>query len=267
MNTSTTRLSFTSLSILLMSVQLTGCFVAVEGGGYDDDYKYSHSNEVDYSSDRSVEVSEETFEESLEESYEETFEETVEETVVETTTTTTTSSPDLPVESHPVPPPTLHLEERFESPRLGGVDQVSVSRLGQWAIEWTEGSACDGLRNTASLLIQSDLDLGLQYEVEGDQHARLDGVCGQDLNPVRLVTSLSEVRNAQRITFFARSAETASGAWLMIEWGDNIMMDEELLDVWAEYTIDLTQVDRPDDVLFTLTALTPGVLIDHITVD
>jgi hypothetical protein len=265
MKASTLRFSLTPLAILFMSAQLTGCFVAVEGGGYDDDYEYSHSDGVDYSSDRSVEVSEESYEETFEESYEETFEETIEETVVETTTTT--SSPDLPVESTPVSPAIVHLEERFESPRLGGVDQVSVSRLGQWAIEWTEGSACERLRDTASILIQSEVDLGRQYEVEGDQHARLDGVCGQDLNPVRLVTSLSEVRDAERITFFARSASTAPGAWLMIEWGDQIMMDEELLDVWAEYTIDLTQVDRPDDVLFTLTALTPGVLIDHIIVD
>ena len=53
----------------------------------------------------------------------------------------------------------------------------------------------------------------------------------------------------------------------MIEWNDELVMNEPLLNVWAEYTIDLTQVEISTDAILTITALSPGVLIDHIRVE
>ena len=95
----------------------------------------------------------------------------------------------------------------------------------------------------------------------------MDGHCGQDLNPARLVTSIADVQSAQTLTFYARIAETAPYAELMVEWNDTVVMNEPLLDVWAEYIIDLTQVESTSDALLSITALNPGVLIDHIRVD
>ena len=269
MNTLSKKSYLTCLALVLSVSNLTGCFVAVDGSGYEDDYYYdddlSYHDSLDERYDEQIaSSSEESVEESVEESFEESFEETVEETV-ETVETTTTG----PVDSRPVPPRErlLHLEERFENPSLGGVNQVPVNQLSQWIIEWSPESRCVGLTGSASLLIQSEIDLGNQFEVEGFQHARLDGMCGHDASPVQMVTSLSDVSQARHITFFARAAETVASAELMVIWGDTIVMDEPLLDVWAEYTIDLTQVDRPHDVLLTISAMTSGVLIDHIRVD
>ena len=255
----------TNFTLLLLCSVLTGCFVSVNEDGYDDEYY-----EDDYYEGELIE--EEFFEEEFFE------EEVIEEEVIEeesTTTTTTTSEDLIPVadepliESHTVEPVEPHLifEETFESPELLGIDRVAVSSIGQWAIEWTPGSRCEHLNGTGSIEIQSEADVGDQFEVEGVQHARLDGRCGQDLNPARILTSIAEVNDAQTLVFYARVAETAPYAELMIEWNDQVVMNEPLLDVWAEYIIDLTQVQNADDAILSITALNPGVLIDHIRVE
>ena len=262
-----------TLSLLLaLSAHLTGCFVALDDGYDDGYYEDSYYEDVyyeddyyeDYHSD-DVTVSEHV---EVEERFEEEVEE-IEETTTTTTSTTSTTAPpaDTIVESQPVEPqPTIYLDERFERPELSGVGHISIGTLTQWMIDWTPGSRCDAIPGTASIEIQSEVDLGDQYEVEGLQHARLDADCSDEINPVRLTTSLAEVQRATTLTFFARSAESAPDAELMIEWGDDIVMNEPLLNGWAEYTIDLTQTRRPADTLLTITALTPGVLIDHIQV-
>ena len=262
------------LAIILLSSQLTGCFVSVsDDGGYEDDLYYDDSiSESSYSEDLYVEDSqeEEIFEENIFE--EEMTEEITEET---TTTTTTTDNPDageadlvdsINVQA-PTPTPVYLFEETFESPALSGIDRVAVSTLNQWAIEWTPGSRCENLVGTGTVEIQTEVDIGDQFEVEGAQHARLDGRCGQDLNPARLVTSIADVQDAHTLTFYARVAETAPHAELMVEWNDTLMMNEPLLDVWAEYIIDLTQVESTPDVLLSITALNPGVLIDHVRIE
>ena len=270
----------TLAALLLVSANLTGCFVALDDGYddgyyedgyfedvyYEDDY-YEDSYRDDVSVDERVEerVEEEVIEEEVIE------EEVIEEEVIEETTTTTTTNTAPPaesiVDSQPINQrPAHYLEERFEQPELAGVGHISVSTLSQWMIEWTPGSRCEGIAGTARLEIQSEIDLGDQYEVEGLQHARLDADCGTDLDPVRLTTSLADVRHATQLTFYARSAESAPDAELMIEWGDEVVMNEPLLNGWAEYTIDLTRTQRPNDALLTITALTSGVLIDHIQV-
>ena len=271
-----TKPTLMMICLLVCSTQLTGCFVSVHDDPYhEDDY---HTSFEDSSS----------FEDHFEsnEEYVEVFEEeiTEEETTEETTTTTTTTTHDnmgsAPeagtvsdssphVDSRPVEAqePEMIFEETFESPELSGIDRVAVNRLSQWAIEWTPGSRCEHLNGTGSIEIQSEADIGDQFEVEGIQHARLDGRCGQDLNPSRLVTSIAEVQDARTLTFYARVAETAPYADLMIEWNDQVVMNEPLLDVWAEYIIDLTQVHVSDDAILSVTALHPGVLIDHIRVE
>ena len=257
--------SVTNVILLSLCSTLTGCFVSVNEDGYDDDYY-----DDDYYEGELIE--EEVFEEEVFE--EEVFEEEVFEEV--STTTTTTTSEDLTpvadeplIESHTVEPVESNLifEETFESPELLSIDRVAVSSMGQWAIEWTPGSRCEHLNGTGSIEIQSETDVGDQFEVEGVQHARLDGRCGQDLNPARILTSIAEVNDAQTLVFYARVAETAPYAELMIEWNDQVVMNEPLLDVWAEYIIDLKQVQNADDAILSITALNPGVLIDHIRVE
>ena len=258
------------LAIILLSSQLAGCFVSVsDDGGYEDDLYYDDSiSESSYSEDLYVEDSQEEdiFEEEI-------FEEEITEETTSTTTTTdnpTADEADL-VDSINVQAPTPRsvyiFEETFESPALSGIDRVAVSTLSQWAIEWTPGSRCENLTGTGTVEIQSEVDTGDQFEVEGVQHARLDGRCGQDLNPARLVTSIADVQDAHTLTFYARVAETAPHAELMVEWNDTVMMNEPLLDVWAEYIIDLTQVESTPDALLSITALNPGVLIDHVRID
>ena len=264
--------SLRTLFLLLgFSVHLTGCFVALDDsyddGYYEDEYYEDVYYEDDYYDDRyseDVTVSEHV---EVEERVEEEIEE-VEETTTTTTTTTTTAPPaESIVESQPVnPQPVIYLEERFETPELSGVGHIAVSALNQWMIDWTPGSRCENIRGTASVEIQSEIDLGDQFEVEGLQHARLDADCSDEINPIRLTTSLAEVQRATKLTFFARSAESTPDAELMVEWNDEVVMNEPLLNGWAEYTIDLTQTQRPVDALLTITALTPGVLIDHIQV-
>ena len=260
------------LALILLSSQLTGCFVSVsdDSSGYEDDFYYDDvSSEDSYIEDLYVEDNlseEELFEEEI-------FEEEITEESITTTTTTTTDhhgaeEADL-VESVPVqaPAPLYIFEETFESPALSGIDRVAVSTLTQWAIEWTPGSRCENLVGTGTVEIQSETDIGDQFEVEGTQHARLDGRCGQDLNPVRIVTSIADIQTAQTLTFYARVAETAPYAELMVEWNDTVVMNEPLLEVWAEYIINLTQVESTLDALLSITALNPGVLIDHIRID
>ena len=273
LHTASARFSLRTLfAILAVSAHLTGCFVAVEDRGYDDDYYYEDGYyEDDYYHDVSAEshVSESFEEERFEEEHFE--EEIIEET--QTTTTTTVSEEVAPpaesiVESHPVEPlPVRLFEERFENPELTSVGHISIGQLSQWMIDWTPGSRCSGIPSSATIAIQSDIDLGDQLEVEGLQHARLDGKCGDQIAPTRLTTSLADVASATTLTFYARSAESAPDAELMVEWGDDVVMNEALLNGWAEYTINLTQTQRPSDALLTITALTPGVIIDHIRVD
>ena len=260
------------LSLLALSSQLTGCFVSVPGD--DQYYDYEESDSYDeYSSYDHSHESEEIIEEEF-------FEETIEESTTTTTTTTTQdnlgSAPTVSEESEAPrvenrtvspPEPSFIFEETFESPELAGIDRVSVSRMSLWAIEWSPGSRCEHLNGTGSIEIQSEVDVGDQFEVEGLQHARLDGRCGQDLNPARILTSIADVEDAQTLTFYARVAETVPAADLMIEWNDELVMNEPLLNVWAEYTIDLTQVEISTDAILTITALSPGVLIDHIRVE
>jgi hypothetical protein len=265
-NGTSTRFSsrLSLLALIVLSSQLTGCFVSVSDSGQEDDYYYDdRSSQSSYSEDR---YAEESFEEEIFE--EEIFEETT------TTTTTTTNGDHLAdegslVESNPVQPlaPIYIFEETFESLELSGIDRVAVSTLNQWAIEWTPGSRCENLSGTGSVEVQSEADIGDQFEVEGVQHVRLDGRCGQDLNPARLVTSIADVQDAQTLTFYARVAETAPYAELMVEWNDVVVMNEPLLDVWAEYIIDLNQVESAQDALLSITALNPGVLIDHVRVE
>ncbi len=258
------------ICLLALSTQLTGCFVSVSEDGYDDGYYYEDDYVYDdYSSEETLEedvYEEEIFEEEIFE--EEIFEEEVIEETTTTTTTTTEEEGSL-VESTPVAPSRaeLLLEEDFESPALSGIDRVAVNALGQWAIDWTPGSRCENLSGTGSIEIQSEVDVGDQFEVEGIQHARLDGRCGQDLNPSRLMTSIADVSEAKTLIFYARVAETAPYAELMIEWNDEIVMNEALLDVWAEYTIDLTQTHPSSSAILTISALNPGVLIDHIRIE
>lgn len=265
-NSISTRFSsrLSLLALIVLSSQLTGCFVSVSDSGQEDDYYYDdRSSQSSYSEDR---YAEESFEEEIFE------EEIIEETT--TTTTTTTNGDHIAdegslVESNPVQPsaPMYIFEETFESPELSGIDRVSVSTLNQWAIEWTPGSRCENLNGTGSVEVQSGADIGDQFEVEGVQHVRLDGRCGQDLNPARLVTSIADVQDAQILTFYARVAETAPYAELMVEWNDVVVMNEPLLDVWAEYIIDLNQVESAQDALLSITALNPGILIDHVRVE
>ena len=262
------------IALLAVSAHLTGCFVSVDDGGYEDDYYYE---DIYYGDDYYDDVSSEShIEERVEEELiDESFEESFEEEVVEesTTTTTTTSSEVAPpatsvVESHPVEPRHVILfEENFERPELAGVGHISIGQLNQWMIDWTPGSRCSGIPSSATLEIQSEVDLGDQFEVEGLQHARLDSACGDEIAPTRITTSIADVETATRLTFYARSAESAPHAALMVEWEDEIVMNEDLLNGWAEYTIDLTQTRRPLDALLTITALTPGVIIDHIRVE
>ena len=266
MNTLTNRYA-SFLCLLALSAQLTGCFVAVPNddsrGGhyYEDDFIYEDHHSDDLLIDESFE---ENFEETIEE---ETFEETItEETTVEETVADEDSSI---VDSALVPPPAPQLifEETFETPRLNGIDRVSMNMMNQWAIDWAPGSRCERLSGTATIEIQSEVDVGDQFEVEGEQHVRLDGRCGQDLNPSRVTTSIDDVSSATTLTFYARVAETAPHAELMIEWNDEIVMNEALLDVWAEYTIDLQQLENSESAILTFTALNPGVLIDHVRVE
>jgi hypothetical protein len=247
------------LSLLAISAQLTGCFVAVpndrsdDGSYYEEDYVYSDERSEEF-------YSEETFEEEI---IEETIEEeiTVEEEI--------SSEGDSIVASTPVPTPSIEIifEETFESPNLDGIDRLAMNTIGQWAIDWTPGSRCERFSGTASIELQSDVDVGSQFEVEGNQHARLDGRCGQDLNPSRITTSIADVQGARTLSFYARVAETAPHAELMVEWNDEIVMNEPLLDVWAEYVIDLEQLGASSSALLSMTALNPGVLIDHIRVE
>jgi hypothetical protein len=265
-----TKPTLTMLCLLLCSTQLTGCFVSISDDPHYDD-AYHSSSEQSSSIEDSYEYDEELIE---------VFEEEV---IEETTTTTTTtydnvgSAPEAGnieegsphVDSRPIvdQEPIMIFEETFETPELTGIDRVAVNRLGQWAIEWTPGSRCEHLVGTGSIEIQAEVDIGHQFEVEGLQHARLDGRCGQDLNPSRLLTSIADVQHARTLTFYARVAETAPYADLMVEWNEQVVMNEPLLDVWAEYIIDLTQVQISDDAILTVTALHPGVLIDHIRVE
>jgi hypothetical protein len=268
--------SLRTLFILLAcSTHLTGCFVSLDDG-YDDDYyedgyyedTYYEDDYYDDSYSEDVVVSERVEEHVEEHVEEEVTEEVTEETTTTTTTTTNTAPPaESIVDSQPVDPrPVIYLEERFENPELSGVGHIAISELSQWMIDWTPGSRCENISGTASLEIQSDIDLGDQFEVEGLQHARLDSECGDEINPIRLTTSLADVRGATQLTFYARSAESTPDAELMVEWGDEVVMNEPLLNGWAEYTIDLTRTQRPVDALLTITSLTPGVLIDHIQV-
>ena len=55
---------------------------------------------------------------------------------------------------------------------MAGIDRVSVSRMSLWAIEWSPGSRCEHLNGTGSIEIQSEVDVGDQFEVEGLQHFR-----------------------------------------------------------------------------------------------
>ena len=268
----TNLLSLRTLFLLLAcSTHLTGCFVAMDDD-YDDGYYYEDEYYEDVYYDDGYYEDHYDEDISVSEHVEEYVEESVEEEVIEESTTTTTTTTTAPpagsiLDSQPVnPQPVLHLEERFEDPALSGVGHISVSELNQWMINWTPGSRCQTIAGTAGLEIQSDIDLGDQFEVEGLQHARLDADCGDEINPVRITTSLADVRSATKLTFFARSAESTPDAELMVEWGDDLVMNEPLLNGWAEYTIDLTQTQRPIDALLTITALTPGVLIDHIQV-
>ena len=274
MNTLTNRYA-SFLCLLALSAQLTGCFVAVpndgSGGGdyYEDDFIYEEHHSDDLIVDESFEESleEEIFEETIEE---ETFGETIEETIEEETIEETVADEGSSiVDSTLVPPPVPQIifEETFESPRLEGIDRVSMNMMNQWAIDWAPGSRCERLSGTATIEVQSEVDVGDQFEVEGEQHVRLDGRCGQDLNPSRITTSIDDVSSATTLIFYARVAETAPHAELMIEWNDEIVMNEALLDVWAEYTIDLQQLENSESAILTLTALNPGVLIDHIRVE
>jgi len=257
-----TQTSASMICLLAFASQLTGCFVSVSDDGYDDGYHYEDDYVYDdYSRSEVIEDEELTEEEVIEN--EEFFEEEV---IVEEETTTTITEDNSLVNSTPVSPPRqdLLLEETFESPALDGIDRVAVNALGPWAIDWTPGSRCEHLSGTGSIEIQSDVDVGDQFEVEGLQHARLDGRCGQDLNPSRLMTSIADAEQARTLVFYARVAETAPYAELMIEWNDEVVMNEPLLDVWAEYTIDLTQTTLTSSAILTISALNPGVLIDHI---
>ena len=107
----------------------------------------------------------------------------------------------------------------------------------------------------------------LWRQVEGLQHARLDGECGDELHPTQITTSLEGVSGARSLTLYARSASDTVDAELQVEWAGVTVMRETLNDGWAQYRIDLTATDRPEEALLTLSALTTGVIIDHIEVE
>lgn len=264
------------LLTLTASFFLTGCFVGVPDSdyerGYEDGY---HDSEDDFSSgsrgadlpDHHNDHEERVIDEERTEfeDYEEFEEfEEYEETTTTTTTTTTEDTPNLNPQS-PVAPPIL-FEDTFESPSFEGTDRITVTQLSKWAIEWAPGSACELFEGTASVELQREADLGGQFEVEGLQHLRLDGLCGSDRGTSRLLTSISGLHEATTLVFYARSAQGEPDAELEVEFGPDLVMSEPLLSGWAEYTIDLASLSPRDEEIIIFTALTPGVLIDHVRI-
>ncbi|MBM4293034.1 MAG: hypothetical protein FJ138_17770 [Deltaproteobacteria bacterium] len=113
------------------------------------------------------------------------------------------------------------------------------------------------------------MDLGTQPPVDGLQHIRLDGTCGGALSPVSITTSLSNLAGATRLVFYARAAEGVSPADsnLRVRWGSADVMDEPLLDQWAEYEVDLTRPGLSrEDVVLSLSPSLPGALVDGVRV-
>jgi hypothetical protein len=259
---------------LFMSSQLTGCFVATDDSDYEDDSHYSSSDEYessdsytdDYYSEQSEEVLYEeevidsssagTDDNSNDEDYEE-YENYEEDYYEERESSSDESSAEEPstsvIERHPSDSElgTLYLNEGFERPELAAGEYLAISQISSWSVDWSTEAGCREFGESATIEIQSEIDLGTQSEVEGLQHARLDGVCLDEIRPTRITTSLSGIRDAQTIKLYARSAHTSPNASLMIEWGDEIVMEEPLSNEWMEYIIDLT----------------PGVLVDSIRVE
>jgi hypothetical protein len=200
--------------------------------------------------------------------FDEYEEEIIEETVTTTTTTTTHEGASPPPPS--ATPASLHLfEEAFEDQVVYAGGRMPVEQLSRWMIEWSELSACEGSRLTPSVELQSDeVDLN-QGEVEGAQHVRLDAPCGPDFSPVSITTSLDGVAYAHTLRFYARAADSidALGAGLTVIWGDEVVMDEPLFDIWMEYEIDLTEYAPRREAILSLMAIGAGVIIDHVRVD
>ena len=116
--------------------------------------------------------------------------------------------------------------------------------------------------------VQAGVDLGAQGEADGLQHARLDAACGASPSPVALTTSLIGIGAATRVAFYARAAEgmALSESNLRVFWGDDVVMDEPLLDVWAEYEVDLTMYGARSESLLSFIPSAPGALVDFIRV-
>lgn len=197
--------------------------------------------------------------------------ETIDETVTTTTTTTTTTHTDdvIPSRRESLPLTPYLFEEAFEDQIVFHGGRMTVEQLPKWMIEWSELSACEGSRLVPSVELQSgevDLDQG---EVEGAQHVRLDAPCGPDFSPVSITTSLDGIESATRLRFYARAATSsdAIGAGLTVIWGDEIVMDELLMDTWIEYEINLTHYRSRHEVVLSLMATGAGVILDHIRVE
>lgn len=253
--TTTTQSSLNlTLTALLAGALLSGCVVHSDGGSDLDTYE----------EEQVVRTYDERYESEEYEEYEE-YEET---TVTTTTTTTTTDELDVPPrEPRPLSP--YLFEESFEDQLVFSGGRMPVEHLSRWMIEWSELSACEGSRLVPTVELQSDeVDLN-QGEVEGAQHVRLDSPCGPDFSPVSITTSLDGITAATRLRFYARAADSidALGAGLTVIWGDEIVMDEPLVDVWMEYEIDLTQYRPRHEAILSLMATGAGVIIDHVRID
>jgi len=241
----------TLLIASLTASLLSGCVV------------HSHGSDEEYYDDEQVVT---TYEERR--SFDEYEEEVIEETVTVTTTTTTDEG------ASPPPPRTAPLglylfEEAFEDQVVYSGGRMPVEQLSRWMIEWSELSACEGSRLVPTVELQRDeIDLD-QGEVEGAQHVRLDSPCGPDFSPVSITTSLEGVESASTLRFYARAADSidALGAGLTVIWGDEVVMDEPLVDLWMEYEIDLTSYPVQREAILSLMATGAGVIIDHIRVD